>query len=92
MFGAPGAWNVARTAKVADYARHCNGRAFAGKLDLAGVALRTMADLLGHRKLRTVSRYLDLAIDIRLRPWTRPAIFQGRNGRRGVKREVARLR
>src|SRR5215469_4775887 len=40
---------------------HCNGHTFASRLVMAGVDLRTVAELLGHRTLQRVMRYSHLA-------------------------------
>jgi len=41
--------------------RHCSRHTFASRLVMAGVDLRTVADLLGHRTLQMVMRYSHLA-------------------------------
>ena len=48
-------------ARVEDYSWHCNRHTFASKLVMAGVDLRTVAELLGHRTLQMVMRYSHLA-------------------------------
>lgn len=48
-------------ARVLDYSWHCNRHTFAGRLVMAGVDLRTVAELLGHRTLQMVMRYSHLA-------------------------------
>ena len=48
-------------AKVLDYTWHCNRHTFASRLVMAGVDLRTVAELLGHRTLQMVMRYAHLA-------------------------------
>ncbi|MGB8481534.1 MAG: site-specific integrase [Acidobacteriaceae bacterium] len=48
-------------AKVADFSWHCNRHTFASRLVMAGVDLRTVAELLGHRTLQMVMRYAHLA-------------------------------
>ena len=45
----------------ADDTRHCNRHTFASKLVMAGLDLRTVAGLLGHRTLQVVMRYSHLA-------------------------------
>ena len=48
-------------AKVTGYSWHCNRHTFASRLVMAGVDLRTVAELLGHRTLQMVMRYSHLA-------------------------------
>jgi integrase len=48
-------------AKIEGYTWHCNRHAFASRLVMAGVDLRTVAELLGHRTLQMVMRYAHLA-------------------------------
>jgi site-specific recombinase XerD len=48
-------------AKVLDCMWHCNRHTFASRLVMAGVDLRTVAELLGHRKLQMIIRYSHLA-------------------------------
>lgn len=48
-------------AKIEEYTWHCNGHTFASRLVMAGVDLRTVAELLGHRTLQMVTRYSYLA-------------------------------
>jgi integrase len=48
-------------AKIKDYSWHCNRHTFASRLVMAGVDLRTVAELLGHRTLQMVMRYSHLA-------------------------------
>jgi site-specific recombinase XerD len=48
-------------AKIDDYSWHCNRHTFASRLVMAGVDLRTVAELLGHRTLQMVMRYSHLA-------------------------------
>jgi integrase len=47
-------------AKILDYTWHCNRHTFASRLVMAGVDLRTVAELLGHRTLQMVMRYSHL--------------------------------
>jgi len=47
--------------KTEEYTWHCNRPAFAGRLVMAGVDLRTVAELLGHRTLQMVMRFAQLA-------------------------------
>jgi hypothetical protein len=48
-------------AKIEGYSWHCNRHTFASRLVMAGVDLRTVAELLGHRTLQMVMRYSHLA-------------------------------
>jgi integrase len=48
-------------AKIEEYTWHCNRHTFASRLVMAGVDLRTVAELLGHRTLQMVMRYSHLA-------------------------------
>jgi site-specific recombinase XerD len=48
-------------AKINAYCWHCNRHTFASRLVMAGVDLRTVAELLGHRTLQMVMRYSHLA-------------------------------
>ena len=48
-------------AKIGEYSWHCNRHTFASRLVMAGVDLRTVAELLGHRTLQMVMRYSHLA-------------------------------
>jgi integrase len=48
-------------AKIQEYTWHCNRHTFASRLVMAGVDLRTVAELLGHRTLQMVMRYSHLA-------------------------------
>jgi integrase len=48
-------------AKIQEYTWHCNRHTFASRLVMAGVDLRTVAELLGHRTLEMVMRYSHLA-------------------------------
>ena len=43
-------------AKIQEYTWHCNRHTFASRLVMAGVNLRTVAELLGHRTLQMVMR------------------------------------
>jgi len=47
-------------AKIQEYTWHCNRHTFASRLVMAGVDLRTVAELLGHRTLQMVMRYSHL--------------------------------
>jgi hypothetical protein len=48
-------------ASISDYIWHCNRHTFASRLVMAGVDLRTVAELRGHRTLQMVMRYAHLA-------------------------------
>jgi integrase len=48
-------------AKIHEYTWHCNRHTFASRLVMAGVDLRTVAELLGHRTLQMAMRYAHLA-------------------------------
>jgi len=48
-------------ARIVGYTWHCNRHTFASRLVMAGVDLRTVAELLGHRTLQMVMRYSHLA-------------------------------
>jgi site-specific recombinase XerD len=50
-------------AKITGYSWHCNRHTFASRLVMAGVDLRTVAELLGHRTLQMVMRYSHLAAE-----------------------------
>ena len=55
-------FNDAQTeAKVADYSWHCNRHTFASRLVMAGVDLRTVAELMGHSSIQMTMRYAHLA-------------------------------
>jgi len=67
-------------AKVADYTWHCNRHTFASRLVMAGVDLRTVAELLGHRTLQMVMRYSHLAPEHQASAVDRLVGFRGHNG------------
>ncbi len=48
-------------AGIHDYTWHCNRHSFASRLVMAGVSLRTVGELLGHRTAQMVMRYSHLA-------------------------------
>jgi site-specific recombinase XerD len=74
-------------AKVPDYPWHCNRHTFASRLVMAGVDLRTVAELLGHRTLQMVMRYSHLAPEHQASAVDRLVNFSGQNGHRSVLRE-----
>lgn len=50
-------------AGLTDYTWHCNRHTFASRLVMAGVDLRTVAQLMGHRTIQMTMRYAHLAPD-----------------------------
>jgi integrase len=48
-------------AKIKDYSWHCNRHTFASRLAMAGVDLRTVAELMGHSSIQMTMRYAHLA-------------------------------
>jgi len=48
-------------AEIEGYTWHCNRRTFASRLVMAGVDLRTVAELLGHKTFQMFMRYSHLA-------------------------------
>jgi len=48
-------------ARVKDYSWHCNRHTFASRLVMAGVDLRTVAELMGHSSIQMTMRYAHLA-------------------------------
>ena len=48
-------------AGLLDYSWHCNRHTFASRLVMAGVDMRTVGELLGHRTAQMVMRYTHLA-------------------------------
>jgi site-specific recombinase XerD len=62
LSGARGWFKDAVTrAKLKEYAWHCNKHTFASRLVMAGVDLRTVGELLGHKSLQMTLRYSHLA-------------------------------
>ncbi len=60
--GARGWFNSAlEDAGVRDYTWHCNRHTFASRLVMAGVDIRTVGELLGHKSLSMTMRYSHLA-------------------------------
>jgi integrase len=74
-------------AKVLDYTWHCNRHTFASRLVMAGVDLRTVAELLGHRTLQMVMRYSHLGPELQTSAVDRLVKFSGQNGHQSVRRE-----
>lgn len=50
-------------AGVKEYTWHCNQHTFASRLVMAGVGLRTVAQLMGHKTIQMTMRYAHLAPD-----------------------------
>jgi hypothetical protein len=75
-------------AKVLDYTWHCNRHTFAGRLVMAGVDLRTVAELLGHRTLQMVMRYSHLGPEHQTSAVDRLVNFQGQKGHQNGHRRV----
>jgi site-specific recombinase XerD len=48
-------------AKIKDYTWHCNRHTFASRLIMAGVDIRTVAELMGHSSIQMTMRYAHLA-------------------------------
>jgi integrase len=48
-------------ASIADYTWHCNRHTFASRLAMAGIDIRTIAQLMGHRTIQMSMRYAHLA-------------------------------
>jgi len=48
-------------ARIRDYSWHCNRHTFASRLVMAGVDLRTVAELMGHSTIQMTMRYAHLA-------------------------------
>jgi integrase len=77
-------------AKVPDYTWHCNRHTFASRLVMAGVDLRTVAELLGHRTLQMVMRYSHLAPEHQTSAVDRLVNFSGQKGHQNGHRKVRR--
>jgi integrase len=77
-------------AKVPDYTWHCNRHTFASRLVMAGVDLRTVAELLGHRTLQMVMRYSHLAPEHQTSAVDRLVNFSGQKGHQNGHRRVRR--
>lgn len=50
-----------KLAKIEDFTWHCNRHTFASRLVMAGVDIRTVAQLMGHRTIQMTMRYAHLA-------------------------------
>jgi len=50
-----------KKAAVEDYTWHCNRHTFASRLVMAGVDIRTVAQLMGHATIQMTMRYAHLA-------------------------------
>jgi integrase len=61
--GPPDHWflKLCRTARIAAFSWHCLRHSFASRLVMAGVDLRTVQELMGHRSVVTTVRYAHLA-------------------------------
>jgi integrase len=60
--GSRGWFNTAlKAAKILGYTWHCNRHTFASRLVMAGVDIRTVGELLGHKSLSMTMRYAHLA-------------------------------
>lgn len=70
-----GAEPAAEKAGLEDYTWHCNRHTFASWLVMAGVAIRTVAQLMGHRTIQMTMRYAHLAPDHNRRAVDRLASF-----------------
>ena len=77
-------------AKVLDYTWHCNRHTFASRLVMAGVDLRTVAELLGHRTLQMVMRYSHLAPEHQASAVDRLVNFGGQKGHQSGQQSVQR--
>jgi site-specific recombinase XerD len=52
---------VLEISKLKDYTWHCNRHTFASRLVMAGVDIRTVAELMGHATIQMTMRYAHLA-------------------------------
>jgi site-specific recombinase XerD len=55
-----------RKARIAGFSWHCLRHTFASRLVMAGVDLRTVQELMGHRSIQMTCRYTHLAPDYQL--------------------------
>jgi integrase len=79
-------------AEIEGYTWHCNRHTFASRLVMAGVDLRTVAELLGHRTLQMVMRYSHLAPEHQASAVDRLVSFQKRKGHQNGHQSVSRKR
>jgi integrase len=75
-------------AKVPDYTWHCNRHTLGSRLVMAGVDLRTVAELLGRRTLQMVMRYSHLAPEHQTSAVDCLVNFQGQKGHQNGHRRV----
>jgi integrase len=78
---------VLEEAKIEAYTWHCNRHTFASRLVMAGVDLRTVAELLGHRTLQMVMRYSHLTHEHQATAVDRLVSFRKPKGHQSVSRE-----
>ena len=69
-----------RAAKVESYTWHCNRHTFASRLVMAGVDLRTVAQLMGHRTIQMTMRYAHLAPDHQQSAVERLLVYREKKG------------
>jgi hypothetical protein len=75
-------------AKIKDYSWHCNRHTFASRLVMAGVDLRTVAELMGHSSIQMTMRYAHLAPQHNRAAADRLVPFsESRQARKATKRE-----
>ena len=68
----PSRWFTAActAAGIKDFTWHSLRHTFASRLVLAGVDLRTVQELMGHRTITTTMRYAHLRLPIRRKRWS----------------------
>jgi integrase len=61
--GSPSKWfqQICTEAKISGFSWHCLRHTFASRLVMAGVDLRTVQELMGHKSIMTTMRYAHLA-------------------------------
>lgn len=80
---------AAALAGLGEYTWHCLRHTFASRLVMAGVDLRTVQELMGHRTLAMTCRYAHLAPQHQLEAVERLAAFAGvQSGTRSVTSEI----